>query len=68
VAALRRALLDRWATGERRGVEALWDYSQRDPGRDDIEVFERLSAELPASDPRHPVAAARLASLLADDV
>ncbi len=67
VAALRRALLDRRATRDRRGVEALWDYSQSEPGRDDLEVFERLTAELPARDPRHPVAAARLAFLLADD-
>ena len=67
VAALRRALLDRRATRDRRGVEALWEYSQREPGRDDIEVFERLSAELPVRDPRHAVAAARLAFLLTDD-
>ncbi len=60
-AALRHAVLDR------RDPEALWEYSQRDPGHHDIEVFERLAAELPAQDPRHPVATARLTALLADD-
>lgn len=68
VAALRGVLLDRRATRDRRGIEALWDYSQREPGRDDIEVFERLTADLPARDPRHSVAAAaRLATLLDED-
>lgn len=67
VAALRRALLNRRATQDRRDIEALWDYSQREPGRDDIEVFERLTAGLPTRDPRHPVAAVRLASLLEEE-
>ena len=57
VAALRHAVLDR---GD---VEALWEYSQREPGRDDLAVFERLAAELPVQDPRQPVAAARRAAL-----
>jgi hypothetical protein len=56
-AALRHAVLDR---GD---VEALWEYSQREPGRDDLAVFERLAAELPVQDPRQPVAAARQALL-----
>jgi len=60
-AALRRAVLGR------RDTEALWQYGQRHPGRDDIEVFERLAAELPAQDPRQPVAAARLSALLCED-
>ncbi len=51
VAALRHAVLDR---GD---VDALWEYSQRAPGRDDLAVFERLAAELPGGDPRQPVAA-----------
>jgi hypothetical protein len=60
VAALRQAVLDR---GD---VEALWEYSQREPGRDDLAVFERLTVELPAQDPRQPVAEARLAALQAE--
>jgi hypothetical protein len=60
VAALRQAVLDR---GD---VDALWDYSQREPGRDDLAVFERLAAELPVQDPRQPVAEAREAALQAD--
>ena len=61
-AALRRAVLDR------RDAEALWAYSQREPGRDDIEVYERLAADLPRQDPRYPIAAARLSALRAEDV
>ncbi|MGO9783951.1 MAG: GAF domain-containing protein [Streptosporangiaceae bacterium] len=60
-AALRRAVLDR------RDTEAIWEYSQREPGRDDIEVFERLAADLPRQDPRHPIAAARLSALRTED-
>lgn len=73
VAALRRAVLDRRGTlnrrgtRDRRGVDALCDYSQREPGRDDIEVFERLTAELPSRDPRQAAAAARLSLLLAEE-
>jgi hypothetical protein len=59
-AALRHAVLDR---GD---IDALWEYSQRDPGRDDLAVFERLAAELPAQDPRQPVAATRRTALQAD--
>lgn len=59
-ATLRHAVLDR------RDAETLWAYGQREPGRDDIEVFERLVDDLPAHDPRRPVAASRLAALLAD--
>jgi hypothetical protein len=60
VAALRHAVLDR---GD---VEALWEYSQREPGRDDLAVFERLAVELPVQDPRQPVAADRRAALQAE--
>jgi hypothetical protein len=60
-AALRRAVLDR------RDTEAILEYSQREPGRDDIEVFERLAADLPRQDPRHPIAAARLSALRTED-
>jgi hypothetical protein len=60
VAALRQAVLDR---GD---VDALWEYSQQDPGRDDLAVFERLAVELPTQDPRQPVAEARRASLQAE--
>jgi hypothetical protein len=59
-AALRRAVL------EHRDLDALWTYGQREPGRDDLEVFEHLVRELPPHDPRHPVAAARLQWLLSD--
>jgi hypothetical protein len=59
-AALRQAVLDR---GD---VDALWEYSQRDPGRDDLAVFDRLAAELPPQDPRQPVAATRRTALQAD--
>jgi hypothetical protein len=68
-----RAERDELSTGLRRAVlgqgntEALWTYCQRDPGRDDIEVFERLAAALPARDPRQAIAASRLAALLRDD-
>jgi hypothetical protein len=60
VAALRHAVLDR---GD---VEALWEYSQREPGRDDLAVFERLAAELPVQDARQPVAEDRRAALQSD--
>ncbi|HEX4254866.1 MAG TPA: hypothetical protein VH089_07245 [Streptosporangiaceae bacterium] len=59
-AALRHAVLDRG------GVDALWEYSQRDPGRDDLAVFERLAAELPVQDPRQPAAATRRTALQAE--
>jgi hypothetical protein len=60
VTALRHAVLDR---GD---VDALWEYSQREPGRDDLAVFERLAAELPSQDPRQPVSATRKAALLTE--
>jgi hypothetical protein len=60
VAALRQAVLDR---GD---VDALWEYAQREPGRDDLAVFERLAVELPAQDPRQPVAESRRAVLEAE--
>ena len=47
-------------------VDALWEYSQREPGRADLAVFDRLAAELPAQDPRQPVAASRRATLQAE--
>jgi hypothetical protein len=61
IIALRSAVL------EHRDLEALWTFGQGEPGNEDIEVFERLAAELPAHDARQPVAAARLAWLLAED-
>jgi hypothetical protein len=61
VTALRSAVLDH------RDLEALWTFGQSESGSDDIEVFERLTRELPAHDPRQPVATARLAWLLAED-
>jgi hypothetical protein len=60
VAALRQAVLDR---GD---VEALWEYAQREPGRGDLAVFERLAVELPGGDPRQAVAAARQGVLEAE--
>ncbi|MFF3442707.1 transcriptional regulator [Streptosporangium sp. NPDC002721] len=61
VVALRSAVLGH------RDLDALWTFAQGDPGRDDLEVFERLTEELPARDPRRPIAEARLAWLLAED-
>jgi hypothetical protein len=61
VTALRRAVLDH---GD---PEELWTYGQGEPGRDDIEVFERLADGLPPQDPRQAVAATRLAALLAEE-
>ncbi|WP_285778421.1 GAF domain-containing protein [Microtetraspora sp. NBRC 13810] len=61
VAALRAAVLGH------RDPDALWTYAQSEPGADDLEVFERLVRDLPAHDPRRPVAATRLAWLLAED-
>jgi hypothetical protein len=58
---LRRAVL------KRGNAEALWAYCQRDPGRYDIEAFERLTAGLPPRDPRKAITASRLAVLLRDD-
>ena len=60
-AALRRAVL------EHRDLDALWAYGQREPGRDDLEVFEHLARELPTHDPRRPVSEARLQWLLSDE-
>ena len=51
---------------DRGDVDALWEYGQREPGRDDLAVFERLAAELPSQDPRQPVAATRKAALLTE--
>ncbi|GII57865.1 transcriptional regulator [Planotetraspora thailandica] len=61
LAALRSAVLDH------HDVEALWTFAQSAAGGDDLEVFERLTAGLPAHDPRQAVAAARLAWLRAAD-
>ncbi|MCW2948974.1 MAG: putative phytochrome sensor protein [Actinoallomurus sp.] len=60
-AALRRAVL------EHRDLDALWTYGQREPGCDDLEVFEHLARQLPPHDPRHPVTRARLQWLLSDE-
>jgi hypothetical protein len=57
VAALRSAVLGH------HDAEALWTFAQSEPGRDDLEVYERLDGELPAHDPRRPVTEARLAWL-----
>ncbi|MEX5635322.1 GAF domain-containing protein [Parafrankia sp. FMc2] len=61
VAALRSAVLGH------HDVDALWTFTRSEPGSGDIEVFERLTRTLPAHDPRHGLAAARLAWLLADE-
>jgi GAF domain len=50
--ALRQAVLNRDEIGP------LWSFSQAEYGRDDLEVFERIVALLPPSDPRHTLAAA----------
>ncbi|TNC21545.1 helix-turn-helix domain-containing protein [Amycolatopsis alkalitolerans] len=61
LAALRAAVLDR---GD---AAALWTFAQGEPGRDDLEVFERLTRLLPARDSRQAVARARLSWLLSED-
>jgi hypothetical protein len=61
ITALRSAVL------EHRDLEALWTFGQGEPGREDIEVFERLTKELPAHEVRQSVAAARLSWLLSED-
>ncbi|PZG23505.1 helix-turn-helix domain-containing protein [Nonomuraea aridisoli] len=61
VASMRSAVLGH------HDLDALWDFAQSEPGADDLEVFERLVAELPARDPRRAVAETRLAWLLAED-
>jgi hypothetical protein len=61
VAALRRAVLEHW------DLNALWTYGRRDPGRDDLEVFERLARALSPHDPRRPAAEARLRWLLSEE-
>ncbi|MFC4004979.1 GAF domain-containing protein [Prauserella oleivorans] len=61
IAALRSAVL---AHGD---LDALWSFAESEQGHDDLEVFERLARELPAGDPRRPVAAARLSWLLGED-
>jgi DNA-binding response OmpR family regulator len=61
VAALRSAVL------EHRDLDMLWAFGQNRIGGEDLEVFERLTAELPGHDPRRRVAASRLAWLLSDD-
>ncbi|WP_248962131.1 helix-turn-helix domain-containing protein [Sphaerisporangium perillae] len=61
LAALRSAVLGH------RDLDALWTFAQSEPGSDDLEVFERLIRDLSAHDLRRPVAAARLAWLLAEN-
>jgi hypothetical protein len=65
-----RELRDELEAGLRRGalrageVDLLADLARHPVGRDDLEVLERLAAQLPAADPRHPEILARLARLL----
>ncbi|HWD02012.1 MAG TPA: GAF domain-containing protein [Amycolatopsis sp.] len=60
VAALRAAVLGHG------GLDDLWSFAQGEPGRDDLEVLERLTRELPAGDPRQAIALARLGWLLGE--
>ncbi|TDC55889.1 GAF domain-containing protein [Actinomadura sp. KC345] len=55
---VRRQMLDRG------GVGALWAYAQTAPGRDDLEVLERLHDILPPDDPRLAAVASRRDRLL----
>lgn len=55
--ALRQAVLNRGEVGP------LWSFSQAEYGWDDLEVFERMVALLPRSDPRHTIAAAHCQQL-----
>jgi len=61
IAALRSAVLDHGDLG------ALWSFAESEAGRDDLEIYERLNRVLPASDPRHAIALARLSWLLSED-
>ncbi|GAA2611023.1 GAF domain-containing protein [Actinomadura fulvescens] len=51
---LRRQVLDHG------GTESLWSYAQTEPGRDDIEVLQRLDSVLPPGDPRRVTVETRL--------
>jgi GAF domain len=57
--ALRHEVL---ARGE---IGPLWSFGQAEYGRDDLEVFERIVAVLPRSDPRHALAVAHCQQLQA---
>ena len=48
-------------------IESLWTYACSEPGRDDLEVLERLQESLPPTDVRRATIADRLHRLLADD-
>ncbi|GGV24422.1 hypothetical protein GCM10010182_53740 [Actinomadura cremea] len=61
------AVLMRRQALERGGAEALWAYAQTEPGRGDLEAFERLGAVLPPGDPRRAAVTARSDRLLGDD-
>lgn len=59
--ALRRAVLD---GGD---VDALWEFGASEPGREDVEVWERLLAELADSDARRSSVLAHLQRLHDED-
>ncbi len=59
--ALRQAVLIRGEIGP------LWSFGQATYGRDDLEIFERLTGLLPGSDPRYTMAAAHYSRLQAAD-
>ncbi|GAA3959838.1 GAF domain-containing protein [Actinomadura viridis] len=58
---LRRQVLDHG------GAESLWAYAQVEPGRDDLEVLERLGDLIPSGDPRRDQLTARIGRLLDEE-
>jgi hypothetical protein len=58
-ATLRRAIL------HSADVEAMWLLAESAPGHDDVELAERLTAELSPADPRHATMATRAERLTA---
>jgi hypothetical protein len=52
---------------EHGGAESLWTYACTEPGRDDLEVLERLQDLLPPTDLRRDTLAARRHRLLTED-
>ena len=48
-------------------LDLLWAFSQREFGRDDVQVLDRLARQLPIDDPRRSLAEQSLARLLAPD-
>jgi hypothetical protein len=64
-----REMLEAWmrqAVMSAGDVDTLWEWVQKASGAHDPAAWQRLAANLAFSDPRRPLAAARLAQLRAD--